>query len=177
MGGSDHGIWSGLGNAHLGRIGEARKAATRIEELEAATRKSGEELFARNIQVLRLELNAWIAYAEGRKESSVALLTQAAELEASTPKAPVTPAPTIPADELLGDLFSEQARFADALASYQRSLVRYPERFNSLLGAARSARALEDRPMALKYYEHLLEIADVGTRRPPLDEARDYVRP
>ncbi len=166
----------GLGNAHLGRIAAARKAATRIEELEAATRKSGEELFARNIQVLRLELNAWIAHAEGRTESSVALLTQAAELEASTPKAPVTPAPTIPADELLGDLFSEQARFADALASYQRSLVRYPERFNSLLGAAKSARALEDRPTARKYYEHLLKIADVGTRRPVLDEARNYVR-
>ena len=166
----------GLGMRTSAESMRRAKSATRIEELEAATRKSGEELFARNIQVLRLELNAWIAHAEGRTESSVALLTQAAELEASTPKAPVTPAPTIPADELLGDLFSEQARFADALASYQRSLVRYPERFNSLLGAARSARALDDRSTARKYYEHLLKIADVGTRRPVLDEARNYVR-
>jgi hypothetical protein len=49
-----------------------------------------------------------------------------AELEIATPKDAVTPAPTIPAHELLGDLFLAQARPTDALAAYRRSLELYP---------------------------------------------------
>jgi len=93
----------GLGAAHLGKVSEARAAGERLEELKAATRKAGEELFARNIRVLRLELNAWIAHVAGQKAASVALMREDAELEASTPKHPVTPAPTLsPPNELLG---------------------------------------------------------------------------
>ncbi len=60
----------GLGAAHLGNFSEARAAGKRLEELEAATSKAGEDLFARNIRVLRLELNAWLAHVEGQKEGS-----------------------------------------------------------------------------------------------------------
>jgi tetratricopeptide (TPR) repeat protein len=131
----------GLGAAHVGTLTETRAAGARLAELEAETRKAGEDLFARNIQMLRLELDAWLAHEEGRKESSVAMMREAADLEASTPKHAVTPGPTLPADELLGDLLLEQKQPREALASYKRSLELYPRRFNSLLGAARAARA------------------------------------
>ena len=62
----------------------------------------------------------------------------AAELEKSTPKHAVTPGPTIPAEELLGNLFMEQKKPAEALAAYQRALAIYPKRLNSLKGAARA---------------------------------------
>ena len=71
-------------------------------------------------------------------------MREAAELEASTPKHAVTPGPTLPAHELLGDLLMEQKQPAEALAAYKRSLELYPKRFNGLLGAARAARALGD---------------------------------
>ncbi|MGH8249800.1 MAG: tetratricopeptide repeat protein [Steroidobacteraceae bacterium] len=70
----------GLGAAHLGRIDQARAAVVRLAALETAARKSGEELFARNIQILRLELSAWIAHAKGAAVSSVSLMREAAEL-------------------------------------------------------------------------------------------------
>ncbi|MCI0436593.1 MAG: hypothetical protein L0271_23590 [Gemmatimonadetes bacterium] len=94
----------GLGAAHLGRIGESTAAVERLEDLEDATRKAGEDLFARNIRVVRLELSAWLAHVERQSETSVALMREAAELEVSTPKHAVTPGPTLPAHELLGDL-------------------------------------------------------------------------
>ncbi|MGH8129870.1 MAG: tetratricopeptide repeat protein [Steroidobacteraceae bacterium] len=131
----------GLGAAKLGKTDEARTASKRLEELEAAARKSGEELFTRNIQVLRLELNAWLAHVEGQKTSSVALMREAADLEISTPKHPVTPAPTIPALELLGDLLMERKQPAEALAAYRQSLELYPNRANSLRGVAQAERA------------------------------------
>ena len=77
--------------------------------------------------------------AEGRPDSAVALVRSAAELETDTPKPAVTPAPTLPAYELLGDLLMEQRRPAEALAAYRRSLALYPGRRNSLLGADRAA--------------------------------------
>lgn len=163
----------GLGAAHLGKVGEAKAAVERLQELEEATRKAGEELFTRNIRVLRLELSAWLAHVEGQKESSVALMREAAELETSTPKHAVTPGPTLPAYELLGDLLLEQKQPAEALTAYKRSLELYPKRFNSFLGAARAARALDDAAQARTFYQELLEVAEGGTR-PALAEARSY---
>jgi tetratricopeptide (TPR) repeat protein len=124
--------------------------------------------------VLRLELNAWLAHVEGREESSVAMMREAADVEASTPKHPVTPGPILPAEELLGDLLLEQKQPREALTSYKRSLGLYPRRFNSLLGAARAARALDDESLARTFYEALLEVADGGTRQPALKEARSH---
>ncbi|MEO6057790.1 MAG: tetratricopeptide repeat protein [Gemmatimonadales bacterium] len=165
----------GLSAAHLGNVDEARAAGKRLEELEAATCKSGEDLFARNIQVLRLELRAWLAHVEGREERSVALMREAAELEASTPKPAVTPGPLLPAQELLGDLLMEQHRPAEALAAYTRSMELYPRRLNGLLGAARAARALGDESRARTVYQELLDVAEGGTREPALSEAREYL--
>ncbi len=165
----------GLGSAHLRNVSEARAVVRRLDELEGATRKAGEDLFARNIRVLRLELSAWLAHVERRKEPSVALMREAAELEASTPKHAVTPGPTLPAHELLGDLLMEQKHPAEALEAYRRSMKFYPGRFNSLFGAARAARALGDKSLARNFYRQLIAVAGGGMRQPGLKEARDYV--
>ncbi len=167
----------GFGAAHLGQLDVARAAGERLALLERAPRDSGEELFAQSIHILALELNAWSAYAAGQPASGVALMRAAAELEASTPKHAVTPGPTLPAYELLGDLYLELAQPAEALASYRRALELYPRRFNSLLGAARAARALGDATRARAHYAQLLEIAAGSTRQPALEEARDFITP
>lgn len=113
---------------------------------------------------------------EGRHQVAAALLREAAELEASTPKHAVTPGPTLPADEQLGDLLMEQKQPAEALAAYERALSMYPRRFNGLLGAARAARALGDTGRAKAFYLEILDVAAGGTREAPLDEARQAVR-
>jgi len=166
----------GLGAAHLGKVGEAKSELKSLNDLEAATAKSGEDLFARNIRMLRLELSAWIANAEGQRDVSVQTMLEAVELESSTPKPPVTPAPTLPALELLGDLFMEQNQPAEALTAYKRSLEAYPKRFNSLYGAARAADVAGDRRQALRFYKELLDVAKGGTRMPALEEARNYLK-
>ena len=101
-------------------------------------------------------------------------MREAAELEAATPKAAVTPGPTLPAQEQLGDLLMEQKQSSEALAAYTRSLALYPGRFNSLLGAARAARALGDESQARAFYRQLLEVAGGGTRQPALKEAQSF---
>ncbi|HSJ63494.1 MAG TPA: hypothetical protein VK922_06240 [Gemmatimonadaceae bacterium] len=164
----------GLGAAREGQLDQARAASTRLEVLEAAARGAGEDLFARNIHVLALEVGAWIAHAQGDRESSVRAMHDAAELELATPKHAVTPGPTLPAYELLGDLLMEQDRPVEALDTYRRSLELYPGRFNGLLGAARAARASGDEAQARAYYRALMEVA-VGGRRAAIDEAKTFL--
>ena len=134
----------GLGAAHLKKIEDAKRESERLNELEIRTQSAGEDLFARNIRMLKMELNAWIAHAEGQEEKSLSLMREATELEKTTPKHAVTPGPTIPAEELLGDLLTEQKKPAEALAAYRRSLALYPNRLNSLKGVARTGHYREN---------------------------------
>lgn len=165
----------GLGNAHQGRVEEAQRAVERLEELETATATAGEDLFARNIRILHLEVAAWIAHMEQDVALSQTLMQEAANLEVSTPKHAVTPGPTLPAHELLGDLLMEQEQPQEALSAYKHALDLYPQRFNSLLGAARAAQALEDEQVASEYYGALLELGNGESNRPGLEEARAYM--
>lgn len=164
----------GLGAAHVGEGDEARAARARLSLLEEVAGAAAEELFARSIRVLGLALEAWPAHEHGDAASSVALLRQAAAVEVATPKHAVTPGPTLPAHELLGDLLLEQHRPAEALTAYKRSLELYPGRLKSLLGAARAARAAGRKAEATTYYRQLLRTAARGTRQSVLDEARRY---
>ncbi len=167
----------GMGLTRSGAMDEARRAHERLRELEAAAERTGEDLFTRNVRVLRLELGAWLAHADGDATTSLSLLREAAELEASTPKHAVTPGPTIPAQELLGDLLMEQGRPGEALTAYRAALEAYPGRFNALLGAARAAWAVEDAESARGYYRRLLEVGGAGDRREALEEARRNAAP
>ncbi|HZP88516.1 MAG TPA: hypothetical protein VFB54_17020 [Burkholderiales bacterium] len=164
----------GVGAAHLGKVDDAKAEAERLAGLEQKMRAGGEELFARNIQVLRLELAASIANAEGQTDASVALMKQAAEIEVSTPKHAVTPGPTIPAYEQLGDLLAERKQPAEAVAAFKRSLELYPHRFNSLIGGARAARASGDETTARAFYAELLKTAEGSTRQAIITEAQRY---
>ena len=165
----------GLGAARQGRPDQARASSVRLGQLEAAAGRSNETVFARQIGVLRMALGGWIAQANGQPDSAVALLRQAADLETDTPKPAVTPGPTLPADELLGDLFLEQKRPVEALGAYRRSLELYPRRLNSLLGAARAARAAGDEGLAATWYRQVLALAGGGSRTAVVREARAFV--
>ena len=165
----------GLGAAHIGRLQEAKRAEHRLGELEAVANQAGEEIFARQIRILRLGVEAWTLQFEGKQREALNRIQKAAKLEASTPKHPVTPAPTLPAYELLGDLLMEQQRPDDALVAYEQSIELYPKRFNGLLGAARAARALGQDSAARNYYVELIEVSSSDSRRPALSEARTYV--
>jgi len=94
----------GLGAARTGELDAADAASARLTALALAMTNAKEDLFARNIRILRLELDAWIMQGNRRSTAALELMQEAAELEAATPKHAVTPAPILPASEQLGDL-------------------------------------------------------------------------
>jgi tetratricopeptide (TPR) repeat protein len=129
----------GMGASHLGRAADAKAALAQLVALEAKSDAAKETLFARNIRVLRLELEATIADADRRGEAGLALLREAAAIEASTPKAPVTPGPIVAAEEWLGDALLARGDGPGALAAYKRALALYPNRRHAQSGVALAA--------------------------------------
>lgn len=164
----------GLGSARLDDAEGARRAVDRLDALEAAAAASGEVLFSAKIRALKLAVAAWLASLEGDRERAETLMRSAADLEVSTPKPPVTPGPTLPGFELLGELLLEHGAPERALEAFDQSLELSPGRFNSLLGAARAARALGDVQSAREYYAMLIETSIAGSTRPALAEARAF---
>lgn len=166
----------GMGAARMGRLDVANVASTRLAALARAMQKAKENLFAINIRVLQKELDAWTLHAAKRGDEALILMREAAELEAATPKHAVTPGPLLPASEQLGDLLMELGRPNEAATAYARSKVLYPNRFNTLLGAARAADADDNVQAARKSYRALLDVAATGSRKTSLQEARSYRR-
>jgi tetratricopeptide (TPR) repeat protein len=166
----------GLGAVHNSDLKESKRAILRLQELEKVADQAGEDLFRKQIKILRLGVSAWLAHAENKEALAESLMRQMVELETSTAKHPVTPAPTLPALELFGDLLMGQGKYEEALVSYREALALYPNRFNSLLGAARAARELKDQQMAKEFYSALTKIAVAGSNRSGLHEARNFLQ-
>ena len=67
----------GLGAAHLGKVNEARAAGALLEELEAASPKEGEDLFAGNIRMLRLQKGLGLGLHVAMKNDRAGLVQDA----------------------------------------------------------------------------------------------------
>jgi len=165
----------GMGAAHLGDARAASEAARRIEALRDAAKASGEVVFVAPIEVMRLELAAWIALEGGDGNQAVASMLEAVALEERTPKHPVTPGATLPARELLGDLYLGLDRPAEAREAYEASLEAVPGRLNTLAGLARAAALSGDPAGAERYYRLLLTLAPDASGRAVWREARDFI--
>ncbi len=165
----------GLGAVHTGDLESAQEAEARMMELRDAASEADEAAFATYIEVDRLILSGRIAYAQGDAEQAVALTREAAELEETVEKHPITPGALSPPSEALGELLAELDRPADALAAFEDGLDVWPKRYHSLVGAARAARDAGESERAQAHYATFLEVTDEAAERGGVTEARREV--
>src|SRR5947207_4748231 len=83
----------------------------------------------------------------------------AAEAEDKTEKSPVTPGPLVPARELYGSMLLDRGMAKEALAAFEATQAKEPNRFNGYAGAAKAAQSLGDTAKAKANYEKLLALA------------------
>jgi tetratricopeptide (TPR) repeat protein len=103
-------------------------------------------------------------------------MAAAADLEDATDKSAVSPGPLAPARELFGDMLLEAGKPREALAAYELTMKKEPNRFRGMSGGALAAEKLGDRTRATTYYRRLLEIAaDADTDRPELQHAKAFL--
>jgi tetratricopeptide (TPR) repeat protein len=164
-----------LGAARSAAPAASRAALTKLEELRDAAAKVS-PYWAKQVEIQRLSALAWLTYTEGDREAALKRMQEAADLEATTEKHPVTPGEVLPARELLGDMLLELGRYDEAEAAYKAALERRPGRFNSLFGAGLSAQRAGDQAQAELFYLKLAEQCPNGdASRERLQQAKAFL--
>lgn len=166
----------GLGSIHTGNLNAAIEAEQQLTNLRESAIADDARGMANYIEIDRRILGGWIAHKRGNTEVAVETIRSAAELEKATEKHPVSPGALLPPNEALGDLLMALDRPKDALSAYEESDAIWPERYNTLLGAARAAKEADEDRVAQRFYERLLDITKAGdTDRSGIDEARSFI--
>ncbi len=163
-----------IGAARSGKLDVARENVAALAALRDTLKQSGDQYWATIVEAQRLTSAAWLAHAERNDSAAVRLAREAADLEETVEKHPVTPGPLLPARELEADLLLELERYGGALWSYAKTLEREPRRARALFGAARSAERDGDLAQARRYYAQvadLLKEADVTRKELQLAKA------
>ena len=170
------GFAKAIGAARSGDIARAREAVANLAAIEASLIvPAGEYDWRKQVMIKRQIAEAWLAFAEGRREEATKRMRAAAELDDATEKHPVTPGAILPAREQLGALLLEMGRPGDALVEYESSLKRAPKRLAGVYGAARSARLAGDADKTSRYYAELVELTKEGdAARAEIKEAREF---
>ena len=163
-----------IGAARTGDVAGAesdvKELSKFVAEREKRARKEGYGVSTEKASDLR-EAEAWLSFAKGKSDEAVTELRAAADRQDKQGGESVN----IPAREMLADMLLELQRPADALAEYKTVLKNSPNRFDGLLGAARSAQATGDANGAQSFYAKLSEICPPGADRPELAETKSVL--
>jgi tetratricopeptide (TPR) repeat protein len=165
-----------IGFARSGNLTSAESEVVALGKLRDTLRSLNDTYWATIVEAQRLAASAWIARGNGDTAGAIRLARQGAELEETVEKHPVTPGPLLPARELEGDLLMELGRYAEALASYEKTLEREPKRARALFGAARAAELAKRTAVARERYAELVEVmAKADPDRKEVRVAREFL--
>jgi tetratricopeptide (TPR) repeat protein len=139
-------VWAkAVGLARLGRAQDASSEREKLTATERQLRNGGRGYWADQVAIQIAETDAWIALAKGDGALARKRMTEAADLEDSIEKLPLTPGPIIPAREQLGDLLLELKLPDEALNQFEAALGESPGRRDALLGAKTAAELSKNR--------------------------------
>jgi predicted Zn-dependent protease len=165
-----------VGAARSGNIEIARHGVERLGQLGAALSEANQPYWAEQAAIQQQVGTAWLQLAEGRTDEALRTMRAAADREDATDKHPVTPGPLAPARELLGEMLLALDRPGEALAEFERSQRKEPNRLRGFYGAARAAELSGRHDVAKTNYEKLLELTTRGeSARREIEEARQFM--
>jgi hypothetical protein len=164
-----------LGSAHTGDAHAAQTELSKLDTLYERLVRENDAYKARQVEIQITAGKAWIANLNGKKMEALRLMKQAANMEDSTSKSPVTPGEVLPARELYADLLLDLHKNEAAFKEYEMVLGKCPNRFNSLSGAGLAAERAGDVSGAVHYYRQLLATAAPGSDRLELVAARTFL--
>ena len=129
------------------------------------------------LQIMRNAGEAWMHFAEGRRDAAIAQMSATADAEDATDKSPISPGPLAPAREQLGYMLLEAGQAKPALAAFEAVMKKEPNRFLAIYGAAQASEALKQTAAAQKYYRQLTTMCkDAPAGRKELEDARQKAR-
>ncbi len=165
-----------IGAARSGNPAAATADIDRLAALGDKLRDAKDAYWTEQVDIQRRVALAWQTFAGGRKDEAIAQLGAAADAEDATDKSAISPGPLAPARELFGYMLLEAGKPREALAAFEATMKKEPNRFRGLYGGASAAAAAGDRARATAYYKRLLEVAkESDTERPELQQAKKFL--
>jgi hypothetical protein len=166
-----------LGAARSGNPEAAKLDIARLTELRDKLRDAKDGYWSEQVDIQRQVAAAWVLYAEGKRDDALNAMSAAADAEDKTEKHPVTPGVPKPARELYGVMLLDSGNAKEALAAFEATLKKEPNRLGAYAGAAASAEKAGDKAKARDYYEKIVAIADgADNGRTEVADARAYLK-
>ena len=122
------------------------------------------------------EVAASIEAATGNAERAIALMDEAIAIVETLRPPNGAASPVKPVYELYGEILLAMGNAEDALAKFDTSLLRLPNRMRSRLGAARAASEMGLADVARTHYAALTEYWVGDDDHPALREAQQFIR-
>ena len=151
-----------LGAVHTKQMPLAKTELNELNRLQNILVEQKDAYKANQVAIQVKAGEAWIALAQGKKDDAIKMMRMAADMEDKTEKHPVTPCEVLPADELLGDMYTQLDQPKEALQAYEENLRQRPNRFHSLFGAAVAARQFGDYDKSKLYHDQLIKVVGEG---------------
>jgi tetratricopeptide (TPR) repeat protein len=165
-----------LGAARSGKTEAAKVDTAKLAEMRDRLREAKNSYWADQVEVQQQVTTAWVLYADGKPDEALKVMSAAVDAEDNTEKAPVTPGPLAPARELYGFMLLDRGMAKEALAVFEATMAKEPNRFNGYVGAAMAARAMGDAAKAKETYGKLVTLtAGSNSERSTLAAARSFV--
>jgi len=165
-----------LGAARSGDADAAQADIAKLVELRDKLRSEKDAYWAEIVDIQRQVAAAWLLNAQGKQAEALDAISAAADAEDKTEKSIVTPGPLAPARELYGTMLLERGMATEALAAFEATLRKEPNRFGAAIGAAQAADKAGDGAKARQYYAKVVEMARNGDpSRQELAAARTFM--
>jgi tetratricopeptide (TPR) repeat protein len=165
-----------LGAARSGNPDAAKADIAKLAELRDKLRQAKDAYWSEIVDIQQQVATAWVLYAEGKHDDALSAMSAAADAEDKTEKHPVTPGVPKPARELYGVMLLDHGMAKEALAAFEATLKKEPNRLDAYVGAARAAEKSGDSVKAREYYGKVLVIADGADKtRTDVADARAFL--
>ena len=166
-----------LGAARSGNPEAAKADIAKLGELRDKLREAKDAYWSEQVDIQQQVASAWVLYAEGKYDDALKAMSAAADAEDKTEKHPVTPGVPKPARELYGVMLLERGMPKEALAAFEATLKKEPNRLGAYVGAAKAAEKSGDSAKAREYYEKVVAIAgDADKTRTEVADARAHLK-
>ena len=165
-----------LGAARSGNPEAAKADIAKLTELRDKLVAAKDAYWSQQVDIQGKVASAWLLSAEGKHDEALKTMSAAADAEDATEKHPVTPGVPKPARELYGVMLLERGKAKEALAAFEATLKKEPNRLNAYLGAATAAEKAGDKAKAQDYYKKVIVIAaDADQTRTEIADARAHL--
>jgi tetratricopeptide (TPR) repeat protein len=165
-----------LGAARSSKPEAAKADVEKLAELRDKLREAKDIYWPEIVDIQRQVAVAWVLYAEGKYDEALKAMSDAADAEDKTEKHAVTPGPLAPARELYGFMLLDRGMAKEALAAFEATKAKEPNRLQGFAGAARAADKLGNTAAARDNYQRLVTLtANADTERPEVATAKKYL--